>query len=87
MSTAKENERFLFLPLFKTFNFGWVEKYLSYFKNMKIIPNMLGEEKAAIHYFSTINQHKKICKKSVSLFPFEFENNIFNMMFLYCILH
>lgn len=65
MSTAKENERFFFLPLFKTFNFGWVEKYLSHFKNMKIIPNMLGEEKAAIHYFSTINQHKKEYVKSL----------------------
>lgn len=64
MSTAKENELF-FLPLFKTFYFGWVEKYLSHFKNMKTIPNMPGEEKAAIHYFSTVNQHKEEYVKCV----------------------
>jgi hypothetical protein len=50
MTTTKENEHF-FLSLFESFYLGWVEKYLSHFKNMQIISNMPGEERAAIHYF------------------------------------
>lgn len=62
---SKKNEH-LFLPFFETFYLEWVEKYLSHFKNMQTIPNMPRKEKAAIHYFSAVNQHKREYFKSLN---------------------
>lgn len=55
-----------FLSLFETFYLEWVEKSFSHFKNMQTISDMLAEEKAVIHHFSAVNQHKREHLKSLN---------------------